>query len=60
MYVQLREDATGGPPISKLAPDALTELPGLETFASKVKASGVAIKGLLLDQEKVRYVDPRV
>jgi hypothetical protein len=46
------------PPISELAPDAWKEPIPLDDFRAKLRASRLAIKALLLDQNKVGPSEP--
>lgn len=49
----LRADPLNEEPISRLAPDPLTDMPSLTDFTAALKASKLSIKALLLDQERV-------
>jgi formamidopyrimidine-DNA glycosylase len=48
--IRLREDPLSEPPLSRLGPDPLLEMPSPADFASRLRARGGRLKSVLLDQ----------
>jgi formamidopyrimidine-DNA glycosylase len=47
------EDSANNAPLTKLAPDALLELPSLEAFTALMQQQRRSLKAVLLDQDRV-------